>query len=67
MTGRTAFIDGLLADVFLGNHQTYGKWQEICAQRPVSSRHPYRKLNDVTLVSSELWLGTRTGLEAPPH
>ena len=35
MTGRTApSSDGLLAEVFQGFPQLYGKFQEICAQSP---------------------------------
>ena len=62
MTGRTAFLDGLLAEVFPMFCQSRSKFQEICGQPPVSSPdHPYHKSTDVTLGANYLWLGTRAG------
>ena len=63
MNGCTAFVDGLLADVFRDFPQLKGKCLEICAQPPVSY-HPYLQPIDVTdlkLGTSSLWLRTRTG------
>ena len=55
MTSRTApSLDRVLAEVFHGFPQLQGKCQEICAQ-------PLRYHPDVTLGTSGLWLGTRTG------
>ena len=52
MTGRTTFIDGILAEVFWGLPQLFEKCPEICAQLLVSSHyHPYHYPTDVTDVS----------------
>ena len=65
MTGSTVFIDGLLAEIFRYFPSCKVQCQEICLQPPVSSHyHPYHLLTDVTdvtLGTSDYWLGTRTG------
>ena len=63
MIGHTAFINGLLAEVFKGFPQLYGKCQEICAQPP-GSFHYYTlsiatDVTDATLGASDLLLGPR--------
>jgi hypothetical protein len=62
-TGRTAFIDDLLADVFQGfpQLQTPGYLCTASAIISLSSYHLLPDVSDVTLGLSGLWLGTRTG------
>jgi hypothetical protein len=71
MTGRTTFIDGLLAEVSWGFSSTVRQMPGHLCTAPVSFHYnPYHwstDVADVTLGASGLWLGTRTGTGGTAH
>ena len=62
MTGLTALIDRLLAEIFPGFPKLHGKCHEICAQPSVLPHyHLPTDITDVTLRASDRWKSTWTG------